>query len=70
MRERDQAEGEISQETPGRKPGKKERQPGQETETEEIGKEKKKQGKKRPGRKGGISSHEETIHGTKIQDFD
>ncbi len=45
-------------------------QPGQETETEEIGKEKKKQGKKRPGRKGGISSHEETIHGTKIQDFD
>ena len=70
MRERDQDEWEASGNPAERKKGKKKSRPEQETEPEETGKEKKKQGKKRPGRKGGISSHEETIHGTKIQDFD
>ena len=37
---------------------------------ENIINEKKPKEKKRPKKKGGISSHEETIHGTKIQDFD
>lgn len=31
---------------------------------------KEQEGKKRLGRKGGISSHEKNIHGTKVQDFD
>ena len=34
------------------------------------GSRKEQEGKKRLGRKGGISSHEKTIHGTKVQDFD
>lgn len=34
------------------------------------GSQKEKEGKKRLGRKGGIPSHEKTIHGTKVQDFD
>ncbi len=38
--------------------------------TKEKTNEKKPKEKKRPKKKGGISSHEETIHGTKIQDFD
>lgn len=41
-----------------------------EREQEEPKEKKQKQKQKRVKKKGGISSHEETIHGTKIQDFD
>lgn len=47
-----------------------EEEPGKQDGPQGRSPQDKKPKKKRIGKKGGISSHEETIHGTKIQDFD